>query len=241
MTDLPSGAGAAGTELGPMEDVPLIRNRVYRTLLENIVSGGFRPGDRIIERDIAARLGVSTTPIKEALRRLENEGFVQSLPRRGVVVSETADSSVRDVLVVRQRLEGLAAQLAAERVRARTETVLGVRPATDEEVAALTAAIAAMAEPPDSAVEAALVNEEFHDVVRTMSGNGLIVQMVRTLLEVDSVLRRQILSHPDEIRRGADEHRAVGDAILRGDSVAAEAAMTAHIGRSAQRSGVARG
>ena len=67
-----------------IRSVPLIRDQAYQVLLEQIVGGALLPGDRISERTVAAQLGISTTPIKEALRRLENEGFVQSQPRRGV-------------------------------------------------------------------------------------------------------------------------------------------------------------
>src|SRR5690606_1464229 len=138
------------------------------------VRGELRPGDRIVERVTAAQLGISTTPLKEALRRLENEGFVRTVPRRGVVVSEHAMTSIGDVVAVRAALESLAARLAAERFATRrddTDGVDGVGPGDQER---LRAAVTALAKPGGSLDAVTEVNARFHHVVRELSGNRLI-------------------------------------------------------------------
>lgn len=215
--------------------VPLIRDLVYRSLLENILEGRLKPGERIVERDIAARIGVSTMPVKEALRRLEIEGFVTSFPRRGVIVSETAAAPITDLFDVRLALESLAARLAAARVRSSREAVPGNRSATTEEIERLQQSVEALSRIPDSVDEAVLINETFHTIVREMSDNAFLTQHVAKLLELDSVLRRRVLADPAEIRRAAKEHRRVGEAILRGEPDEAEKAMYSHISASRAR------
>jgi DNA-binding GntR family transcriptional regulator len=216
------GDGKVG---GPLKEVPLIRDQVYQLLLEEVIGGRLRPGDRITERETAARLGISTTPVKEALRRLENEGFVRTLPRRGVVVSETALTSVGDVIAVRAALESLAARLAAERFAAGAVGA-EARQRLEDSVAAL--AGIDTADVPDVVA----LNTAFHDTVRELSANRVVVQLVGLLLGVDAAVRRQALSEPDELRRGVAEHRQVGEAILAGQPDEAERLMREHILRA---------
>lgn len=217
--------GARPHAAGQLRAVPLIRDQVYELLLEQLISGALRPGDRITERVTASRLGISTTPIKEALRRLENEGFVRTLPRRGVVVSENALTSIADVIAVRAWLESLAARLAAERFAAGQ--------VGDAERARLTATLSAMAEPGPTSLDAVIeLNARFHDTVRELSANRLVVQFVGMLLGVDAAVRRQALSEPEELHRGLAEHRQIGEAIVAGQPDEAERFMREHVLRS---------
>ncbi|WP_198663637.1 GntR family transcriptional regulator [Jiangella endophytica] len=212
------------TEDGPViREVPLIRDQVYQVLLTKLINGDLTPGDKITERVTAQELGISTTPVKEALRRLENEGFVRSMPRRGIVVGENALTSFEQVITVRAWLEGLAARLCAARVATGDVT----------DVAALTEPLALMKDPilrpVDEIVE---INASFHDAVRELSGNRVIVQFIGTLLGVDAAVRKRALADPDELQRGNAEHIDIGDAILDGDRDRAEALMRGHVLRS---------
>ncbi|WP_162605468.1 GntR family transcriptional regulator [Jiangella ureilytica] len=206
-----------------IREAPLIRDQVYQVLLTKIISGDLAPGDKITERVTAGELGISTTPVKEALRRLENEGFVRTIPRRGIVVGENALTSFEQVITVRAWLEGLAARLCAVRVAA----------GELDDVSALTGPLALMKDPilrpVDEIVE---INANFHDAIRELSGNRVIVQFVGTLLGVDAAVRKRALSDPDELQRGNAEHIDVGDAILDGDADRAEALMRSHVLRS---------
>lgn len=93
-----------------------IREHVYRYLKEMIIDGEYKPGDRLIERELADKLNISRTPIREALFRLESQGFVKTLPRKGVVVSDVSEAEVIEVFTILSSLEVLGAKLAAQRV-----------------------------------------------------------------------------------------------------------------------------
>lgn len=206
-----------------IQEAPLIRDQVYQVLLTKLISGELAPGDKITERVTASELGISTTPVKEALRRLENEGFVRTMPRRGIVVGENALTSFEQVITVRGWLEGLAARLCATRFGA----------GEIDDAAALTEPLDLMRDPILRPVdEIVQINASFHDAVRALSGNRVIVQFVGTLLGVDAAVRKAALSDPDELQRGNREHIDVGDAILAGDADRAELLMRGHVLRS---------
>jgi DNA-binding GntR family transcriptional regulator len=97
------------------EDLMPIRDRAYFQIKEGILKGIYKPGERLIERQLAGDLGISRTPIREALFKLENDGFVTTLPRRGVVVSEISDDEILEVFDILASLEALAFRLAAEK------------------------------------------------------------------------------------------------------------------------------
>ncbi|MBB5791206.1 GntR family transcriptional regulator [Jiangella mangrovi] len=208
-----------------IQEAPLIRDQVYQVLLTKLISGELAPGDKITERLTASELGISTTPVKEALRRLENEGFVRTIPRRGIVVGENALTSFEQVITVRAWLEGLAARLCAVRVAAGE--------IDGPTLEALTVPLALMKDPILRPVDEIVgINASFHEAIRELSGNRVIVQFVGTLLGVDAAVRKRALADPEELQRGNAEHIDVGDAILDGDADRAEALMRSHVLRS---------
>ncbi|MFL0362055.1 GntR family transcriptional regulator [Bacillus sp. PK3_68] len=101
-----------------------IREYAYLYLKERILEGKYKAGDRLIERELAAKLAISRTPIREALFRLESQGFVQTVPRKGVVVSEISEEEVIEVFTILSSLEVLAAKLAAQRMDEETQKEL---------------------------------------------------------------------------------------------------------------------
>jgi DNA-binding GntR family transcriptional regulator len=98
------------------EDLMPIRDRAYLQIKEAILKGNYSPGERLIERELAADLGISRTPIREALLKLENHGFVRTVPRRGVIVSEISRDEILEVFDILASLEALAFRLAAEKM-----------------------------------------------------------------------------------------------------------------------------
>ena len=92
-----------------------LRDVVFNTLREAILKGELKPGERLMELQLAAKLGVSRTPIREAIRKLELEGLVLMIPRKGAEVAKISEKSLRDVLEVRRSLEELAIELACQR------------------------------------------------------------------------------------------------------------------------------
>lgn len=145
--------------------VPL-RQSVYEALVELIVAGALRPGQHLVESELARQLGVSRQPVREALHRLEAEGWIDLRPGQGAFVHVPTDEEVDQLLDVRELLEGATARLAA-------------RAATPEAVAALRATWQRGAEAVDSGDVTATVaaNNEFHAAVADIAGNGVLAQL----------------------------------------------------------------
>lgn len=204
--------------------VGLVRDYVYDQLLDAIVSGRIQPGEWIRERQVAAELGVSTTPVKEAVRRLDNEGLVVSEPRRGAYVSQAVRTSIEEVLTIRATLEALAARWAA------TKLDRGDRRLPLDDVAAQLRAFdwdgAGWQE------RLAELNTSFHERVREVGGNLFIGRFVRVLLGLDASVRRRALQFPEEARRGWEEHLALYDAIVARDAERAAGIAEEHVLRS---------
>lgn len=106
-----------------------LRDVVFNTLRESILKGEMKPGERLMEIHLANKLGVSRTPIREAIRKLELEGLVTMIPRRGAEVAQITAKGLRDVLEVRQALDALAMELACERIS--EEEIRALREACD--------------------------------------------------------------------------------------------------------------
>lgn len=106
------------------DDLLSIRERAYRYLKNLILEGHYKPGDRLIERELASQLNISRTPIREALFRLESQGFVKTVPRKGVIVTNISAEEVIEVFNILSALEVLAAKLAAQRMDEATQLEL---------------------------------------------------------------------------------------------------------------------
>lgn len=194
-----------------------LRDIVCDELRTQIIDGTYPPGTHLVEDRLAQELGVSRNPVREALRVLQAEGFIDMIPRRGAVVATLTAEQVRDIFDVRMALEQLAAQLAAQRA---------VREDVGELRRILSAAQQALAE--DDAIGLTERNAEFHEQVLVVSGNGY-------LRDVMLQLRGQmkwIFSRTAGSARGQhslDEHTALADAIERGDEDAAAALALQHV------------
>ena len=147
------------------EYLPL-RDVVFNTLRQAILKGELAPGERLMEIQLAEKLGVSRTPIREAIRKLELEGLVLMIPRRGAEVARISEKSMRDVLEVRRSLEELAIELACQRM-------------TDEEFKELQRAQEAFKSAVEhgSAMEIAETDEAYHDIIYNSTGNMRLVQI----------------------------------------------------------------
>ena len=100
-----------------MDEYLPLRDVVFKTLRQAILKGELEPGERLMEMQLAEQLGVSRTPIREAIRKLELEGLVLMIPRRGAEVAKISEKNLRDVLEVRRSLEELAIDLACQRIQ----------------------------------------------------------------------------------------------------------------------------
>lgn len=104
------------------ENLISIRERVYLYIKDLILDGEFKTGDRLVERELAERLNISRTPIREALFRLESQGFVKTVPRKGVIVADISDKEIIEVFTILSSLEVLAVKLAVQKLDDETKS-----------------------------------------------------------------------------------------------------------------------
>jgi DNA-binding GntR family transcriptional regulator len=219
-----SGAGMSsdGAGLGPIRPVqrPVpLRQSVYEALVELIVAGSLRPGQHLVESELARQLGVSRQPVREALHRLEAEGWIDLRPSQGAFVHVPTDREVDQLLDVRELLEGATARLAARAVT--PEAVARLREACDEGRTAV-----------DSGDVAAAVaaNNDFHAVVAEIAGNEVLAQLAE-------IVARRVRWHYRQVAptRGHEswaEHAELAAAIQAGDADQAAGLARLHTERT---------
>lgn len=195
-----------------------LRDLVYDELKMKIMMGLIAPGTRMMEVELAEEMGVSRTPVREAIRKLEKEGMISIEPRRGAYASSLSNQDMVDILEVRQTMEGLAADLATIRfTEAQKKELLEVSQAFNQAV-----------EMGDMEQMISL-DTLFHHLIVQGTGNKLLAVMVGQLQ--DMVLRFRYLYY-DDFRRAEkmpQEHKEILDAILGGDPIKARMAADNHI------------
>ena len=221
--ELLTDQGATSEPVFRPREVTSLRDRAYHDIREAILTGMLKPGARIKERDVATEMGISTTPVKEALRRLEQEGLVVGQPRRGAVVGPLVLTDESEILELRADLEGLAARLAAikmtvaekdrlERQLIETERPIATNDPSQKELI----------------IEATI---EFHRLIHEGSKNAFIIRFLGMLAPFDRTIRRRSILNQTEWRRDDEEHRWIVEAIRRGDAGEAERVMHEHVHR----------
>ena len=210
------------TEDRANEYLPL-RDVVFNTLRENILTGEMKPGERLMEIHLANRLGVSRTPIREAIRMLELEGLVTMVPRKGAEVAQISEKGLRDVLEVRQALDALAMELACERIT--EEEVRELRKACD--------AFIRMTRTQD-AVRIAQADVELHDIIVRASGNDRLVQMVGNLSQQMYRYRLEYIKDVSQHGRLIEEHEEIYRCGRDRDREAGAKAIRMHISNQEQ-------
>ncbi len=199
------------------EYLPL-RDVVFNTLRQAILKGELEPGERLMEIQLAERLGVSRTPIREAIRKLELEGLVLMIPRKGAEVARISEKSLRDVLELRRSLEELAIELACQRM-------------TEEEIDELEQAQKAFREAVDGkdVMLMAETDEKYHEIIYQGTKNSRLVQILNNLREQMYRYRLEYIKDADKRQILLIEHDNIVKAV-RGRRVAeAKAAMREHI------------
>jgi DNA-binding GntR family transcriptional regulator len=193
-------------------------------LEEEILTGQWRPGDRLEEVMLAERYGVSRTPIREALLQLSASGLIENRPRRGAVVAEIGPRKLMEMFDVMAELEAMCARLAARRV-------------TDESLRRINEAHEACGRAFNSADTDAYYyeNEVFHAMIRQAGRNEFLIEQAETLQKRLKPYRRMQLRARDRIRASYQEHEMIAAAIARGDAVAAAEAMRGHVGGMGER------
>lgn len=195
-----------------------LREIVYEELKRQILVGEIAPGTRMMEVDLAEEMGVSRTPVREAIRKLEKEGLVTIEPRRGAYASDISIKDILDVLEVRQTLEGMAASLAARKV-------------TEEEKQDFIRANAAYkAAILSGNTDEIIKNDEyFHQLIVNYSDNKTLTQLLSQVQEL--ALRFRYIYYDDFSRyeRMPKEHEEIEEAILSGDIAKAKIVAEEHV------------
>ena len=199
------------------EYLPL-RDVVFNTLRRAILRGELKPGERLMEIQLANKLGVSRTPIREAIRKLELEGLVLMIPRKGAEVAEITEKNLRDVLEVRCALEELAVQLACERIDKRG--IKELHTAADRFRDVLGS---------DDITQIAQADEAFHDVIFTATDNERLIQLLNNLREQMYRYRIEYLKKKECYPQLLGEHEAIISAIERHDKEKATRITGQHI------------
>ncbi|MBB97396.1 MAG: GntR family transcriptional regulator [Rhodobacteraceae bacterium] len=188
----------------------------YGKLIDDIKAGRLKPGDRLTETDLAARLGLSRTPVREAIRQLESDGLVTHVPRVGAAVRKLDYREVSELYEMRAVLEGTAARFAA---RGTSDIELAELVSINDEMRAVQADVIALQE----------ANRQFHNVLLQAARNRYLVRAVEAVYKTLLILGPSTM---EEASRAADaiaEHDRVIAAVRARDEAAAETAMRAHI------------
>ena len=190
----------------------------YTLILEAIDTGTYRPGDRLVESELAERFGVSRTPIREALQRLETQSLL-TRDGRSLIVASLDHNQLAELYVVRAELEGLAARLAA-------------RHATEEEVHVLRDMVEADRRLLNDPRALSRANRRFHKQIHLASHNRYLVQQLDLVHRSMALLASTSLAAEGRGERAMSEHEALVEAIAARDGNAAYHALRDHISRA---------
>lgn len=185
----------------------------YQALKQKVLSGAFAPEQRLREKEVAALLGLGRTPVREALKRLEDEGLLTLLPRIGLVVTRFNREQVAQIYSMREMLEGAAAEFAAHH-------------ASGVEIENLRSILAESGQPGADPVR---MNLLFHEAIYSAAHNTYLIASLRSLLDTTYLLGQSTLSSPARVRLALSEHKAIAKAICDRDADAAYKAARHHM------------
>ena len=201
-----------------LESYKPLRELVLEAIREAIINGTLKPRERLMEIQLAEELGVSRTPIREALRKLELEGFIVMVPRKGAYVADVSFKDIADVFEIRAALEGLAAGLAAERI-------------TDEELEEMERLVVEKTEAisNNDMERLVAVDTSFHETIYKASRNERLTNIINNLREQIQRYRTTSLAYPGRMKRSLEEHRGIVEAIQSRNAQLAHQVAREHI------------
>ncbi len=195
-----------------------LRGKVFIHLQNDILNGKYQPGDSLIETRLSEELGVSRTPIREAIRQLELEGLVRSIPNKGAIVTGISAQDIEDIYTIRMMIEGLAARWATEKI---TQTELQeLKEAFDmEEFYTVKNDTAHLLE----------LDSRFHDIIFRASKSKPLIHTLSTFHHYVQRARNASLSSPGRAKKVLEEHRAILQAIIDKEPDRAELLTNQHV------------
>ncbi|MDR3592399.1 MAG: GntR family transcriptional regulator [Negativicutes bacterium] len=200
-----------------------LREVVFEVIRTAITSGTLQPGERIMENQLAEQLNVSRTPVREAIRKLEQEGFVVMVPRRGTYVSDLSIRDINEVFEIRTALEVLAAGLAAERI-------------TEDGLELLERLLVEIGELIDLGDTERLVEADcrFHDILYNATHNKTLANITNNLREKFTPFRAISYSYPGRAKRSLEEHRRLVEALAERNPLLAQQVARKHMEKAEQ-------
>lgn len=205
------------TNFNVNEYLPL-RDVVFNTLRQAIITGEFAPGERLMEISLANRLGVSRTPVREAIRKLELEGLVIMIPRKGAQVARITEKNLRDVIEIRTVLEEFAAVLACERID--QSGLHDLRQAHEGFIRSVENG---------DILDIVDKDETFHDTIFRATNNDRLISIINNLREQFYRYRMEYVKDIRQRSNLVEEHRELLDAISSRDSIKAKELMKTHL------------
>ena len=200
-----------------------LRDVVFQTLREAILKGDLRPGERLMELQLASKLGVSRTPIREAIRILEQEGLAVTIPRKGAEVARMTEKNMEDVLQIREALDDLAVQIACDKM-------------TEDQLTNLSLAMNNF----ENAIQAGNLDRiiacdvEFHDIIYESTDNPKLVTLLNNLREQIYRYRVEYLKEKENYPMLIQEHKAILNALKEKNKECVVTAMHTHIRNQAE-------
>ncbi len=175
-----------------------LRERIVEFIKDSIISGKLKPGERVPEPEIARSLGISRTPIREAFRQLESEGFITVIPRKGAVVSPITSKDVKDFYAIKSLLEGYAARLACEKF---TEKHIKRLKSLNEQMRRCVAR--------NDIKGFYRLDNQFHETFLKACGNEKLCQLARQLVQQFERMRITALSVPGRMQNSLKQHEEI--------------------------------
>lgn len=201
-----------------MDEFLPLRDVVFNTLRKAILTGRLKPGERLMEVHLANKLGVSRTPIREAIRKLELEGLVIMIPRRGAEVAQITEKNLKDVLEVRRALDALSVELACDRIT--EEEILTLKEACDDFERAVRGKDVSVIAKADVAL---------HDIIVKATGNQRLQQLINNLAEQMYRYRFVYIKDESQHDKLIAEHKEIFESIAERNKERASRAAKIHI------------
>lgn len=197
---------------------PSLSDRIFDIIENAILSGSFRPGERIIETELAKNLGISKSPVREALKKLEGEGIVRLVPRKGFFVRNIGRKSIEDLCDVMFIIEVAAARLSLKK---KTEAVC-------QKIDEILDQMKGHLRRKDH-TSYTLANRQFHGLFYDLTENEWILKISQMFFKEADMLRSLSLYTSDRFSRSIEEHDAIADAYKKGDEERLEGAVKKHL------------
>lgn len=200
-----------------------LSTKVFLRIQDDILNGTFKAGDRLAETTLSISLGVSRTPIREALKQLELEGLVKVIPNKGAIVTGVTIKDINDIYMIRKRIEGLAARWAAGNI-------------SDDKLDILseTLALEQMYIDKKDFEHLLKLDSLFHDTLFSASESNPLTFVLRTFHMYVKRSRNSALAIPERARKAHEEHKAILDALISKDGEKAEKLMIEHISNASK-------